>query len=146
MLTLLVNGRICLLGFRKKPISVDRYKLFLHEYYGDSAEERYRRLEWYKKRGNYYLLLALYNGEPVGQSSAYQASARINGNNSDWWWSVDTFVLSRMRGKGIGKGLQKRLHCDFPNFSSLWYSKSMVLLKEFVEALIFYILILIFIQ
>lgn len=110
--------------FEKKPISVDRYKLFLHEYYGDSAEERYRRLEWYKKRGNYYLLLALYNGEPVGQSSAYQASARINGNNSDWWWSVDTFVLSRMRGKGIGKGLQKRLHCDFPNFSSLWYSKS----------------------
>ena len=29
-----------------------------------------------------------------------------------------------MRGKGIGKGLQRKLHEDLPNFSSVWYSRT----------------------
>lgn len=110
--------------FEKSPVSVNKYKEFLREYYGELAEDRYRRLEWYRKRGNYHLLLALYKGEPVGQASTYQVSVQIKGKSRDWWWSVDTFVLSKMRGKGIGKDLQKQLHLDFPNFSSLWYSKA----------------------
>lgn len=123
--------------FEKNPISVERYKEFLHEYYGELAESRYYRLEWYIKRKNFYLLLALYNGEPVGQACTYRVLAQIKGEMCDWWWGVDTFVLAEMRGKGIGKGLQKRLHLDFPSFSSLWYSRANGAIKRSCGAIDF---------
>lgn len=110
--------------FNNIPISIKEYKEFLYEYYGDSASERYERLKWYRERGDYHLLLALYDGKPVGQSAAYKVTAWLAGREENWWWGVDAFVFSRVRGKGIGKGLQKRLHNDYENFSSMWYSRT----------------------
>lgn len=116
--------------FDKHPVSVEQYKSFLESYYGEDAKERFVRMMWYRQRNGYAILLALENGKLLGQSSAYQVSVIVDGFRQEFWWSVDTFVLPIARGKGIGKKLQKKLHEDFPNFSSLWYSKTNGLIKR----------------
>lgn len=110
--------------FKSNPINMEQYKLFLTSYYGEEADERYARTMWYRQRGDYAVLLAIDDGKLLGQSSAYKVYAMISGRREELWWSVDTFVLPIARGKGIGKKLQKKLHEDFPNFSSAWYSKT----------------------
>lgn len=116
--------------FESNPVSIDEYRNFLHEYYGELASERYKRLKWYSETENYHLLLAMYNGRIVGQSSAYKVTATCFGETIIFWWSVDTFVLPKFLGKGIGKGLQKKLHIDHVNFSSLWYSRANGAIKQ----------------
>ena len=110
--------------FKSSPITVEQYKSFLTAYYGKEADERYTRTMWYRQRGHYELLLAIDDNKLLGQSSAYQVYVMISGKREELWWSVDTFVLPMARGKGVGKKLQKKLHEDFPNFSSVWYSKT----------------------
>lgn len=94
------------------------------KYYGkEIAEQRFKeRIPWYSSRDNFKVLIAEVDGEYVGQSCAYSANAYIKGKKTTIFWSVDTFVLGTMRGLGIGKKLQKKLHEDCPNFSSAWYS------------------------
>lgn len=116
--------------FKNNPVSIEQYKSFLTEYYGSDADSRYERTMWYYQKGNYHLLLALEDGVLLGQSSAYKVFINIGGKKKEFWWSVDTFVLPAARGKGVGKNLQKKLHKDFPNFSSLWYSKANGFIKR----------------
>ena len=67
-------------NFENNPVSTKTYKEFLKRAYGERAEYHFKRAEWYNKTGNYHLLLALYNGDVVGQSSAYRSIAHINGH------------------------------------------------------------------
>lgn len=113
-----------------EPVSRSRYMSFLREYYGDAAPSRLQRALWYRGTGAYRLLLAIKDGRIVGQSSAYRVSAVISGVSLVLWWSVDTFVLESARGFGIGKGLQKRLHEDLENFSSVSYSRPNGIIKR----------------
>ena len=116
--------------FKNNPVTIEQYKSFLTEYYGDNASSRYERTMWYHQRGDYQLLLALENSSLLGQASAYKVYAFVDGKREDFWWGVDTFVLPVARGKGVGKKLQKKLHEDFCNFSSLWYSKKNGIIKH----------------
>ena len=124
--------------FKNNPVTIEQYKSFLAEYYGDNASSRYERIMWYHQRGDYQLLLALENGSLLGQASAYKVYAFVDGKREDFWWSVDTFVLPVARGKGVGKNLQKKLHEDFFSFSSLWYSKTNGFIKCKCGARIFF--------
>lgn len=109
----------------KGDVESPQYREFLEKYHGQgSYDERLKRMLWYWKQGedSFKVLTASINGELVGQSCAYKAICCVNNKNIEIWWSVDTFVLSSTRGKGVGKKLQGRLHQDCPNFSSAWYS------------------------
>lgn len=112
--------------------SEEKYISFLKQYYRDDKEtqQRFKRVKWYNKCPDYKILLAVLNNEIVGQTSAYRCTAIIKGKEEEWWWSVDTFVLPKMRGKGIGKKLQNKFHQDLQNFSSLWYSPSNGIIKK----------------
>lgn len=99
-----------------------QYVEFLRKYYREEFELRYKRINWLRLRSNYKILLALVDGVLAGQSSAYRCTAVISGKEVEWWWSIDTFILPEMRGKGIGRKIQEQFHKDLPNFSSLWYS------------------------
>lgn len=113
-------------------ISEKKYIDFLKQYYGSNTEtqQRYERVKWYHKWNNYKILLAVLDNEIVGQTSAFKCIAVIKGYEQEWWWGVDGFVLPNMRGKGIGKKLQYKLHQDLPNFSSLWYSPLNGIIKK----------------
>lgn len=109
----------------KEDITSAAYCRFLEAYHGEGSYESWRRrMEWYWQLGDegYRVLAAKRGTEFVGQSCAYRVKACINQNIHEFWWSIDTFVLGTMRGKGIGKKLQAQLHQDVPNFSSAWYS------------------------
>lgn len=109
----------------KKDIDSAEYEQFVEKYHGlGSYAERKKRLLWYWQLGDegYRILVARRGENYVGQASAYRVEACINGDVKELWWGVDTFVLSEMRGFGIGKRLQKILHEDCTNFSSAWYS------------------------
>lgn len=106
------------------------YIEFLRKFHGDNAITHYKRSLWYQGRGYLDLLVALEDGEYVGQSSAYKVQMHQDDSDIDWWWGVDTFVLPKMRGKGVGKTLQKKLHEEHPNFSSLWYSGTNGIIKR----------------
>lgn len=93
------------------------------EFYGEVGRMRLeKRYSWYKKHGNYKLLLAEYDGKLVGQASAYQVKCIVKNAPVELWWGVDMFLLEKARGLGIGKKLQNKLHNDCRNFSSVWYS------------------------
>lgn len=109
----------------KADIHTAEYRTFLEAYHGEGSYESWRRrMEWYWQLGDesYRVLAAKRGTEFVGQSCAYRVKVCINQNIHEFWWSIDTFVLGTMRGKGIGKKLQAQLHQDVPNFSSAWYS------------------------
>lgn len=109
--------------FELNSDSVDGYINLLQGYHKNNAIQRYReRGDWYRKKGGYKILLAYIDGEMLGQSTAYQDVAIVKGKEMEIWWGVDSFVLAKARGKGLGKLLQKKLHEDLPNFSSAWYS------------------------
>lgn len=109
------------------------------EYYNFINSTEYRKFmhitastdlfTWWKNRINYYkslyslkILGVKIDGLFVGQSCAVQVYAIVNNQRKEFWWSVDTFLLSNCRGLGIGKELQKILHMSLPNFSSAWYT------------------------
>lgn len=112
------------------PVTRSRYMSFLREYYGDAAPSRLQRALWYRETGAYRLLLGIKDGQLVGQTSAYRVSVVISGALRYIWWSVDSFVLESQRGQGFGKGLQKRLHEDLENFSSVSYSRPNGIIKR----------------
>lgn len=106
-------------------IHTAEYRTFLESYHGEgSYEQRRERMEWYWQLGDegFRVLTAKKGNEYVGQACAYRVDACINHEVHELWWGVDTFVVSTMRGQGIGKSLQMQLHHDLPNFSSAWYS------------------------
>ena len=110
-----------------------QYKEFLETYHGQGTYAEWReRILWYFALGedNYRILVAKKGDEFVGQSCAYSVDVSMCQNTFRLWWSVDTFVLPKMRGKGIGKLLQGRLHKDLPNFSSAWYSPTNGVIKR----------------
>lgn len=105
-------------------ISTDRYCDFLYRFYGKRIDKRKQRNQWYCQLGeNYKVLLAIENGEILGQNCAYKVDTVCDGERVNVWWGVDAFVLSEYRGKGIGTKLQKKLHSDLPNFTSASYSR-----------------------
>lgn len=116
--------------FKQIPVTIEQYKCFLTEYYGESADARYDRMQWYHKRGRYRILLAVEDGVLLGQSCVYSVDVAINSEKKELWWGVDGFVLEKARGRGIGKMLQKQLHRDFTFFSSLWYSRLNGIIKH----------------
>ena len=115
-----------LIYLSENKISMEKYYELLHTYYNkNEISDRIKRVNWYLQKGdNFRILLALVNGELIGQTCAYKCTAVFNGKEIDWWWGVDNFVIKSMRGKGIGKKLQEKLHKDLINFSSAWYSPS----------------------
>ena len=104
-------------------VSDEAYRNFLYEKDGKYyAEQFLQRISWYFQYGKYKLITASINNKIVAHAGAFGVFAMIDGEKVEWWWGVDTFALPEARGKGIGKGLQQRLH-DLPNFSSQAYSK-----------------------
>lgn len=99
------------------------YVEFLKEAYGYDGLNRFtNKRSWYQQTKNYRTLLAILDGKVIGHSSFYTVDACINGVTHEFSWGVDGYVLKEGRGKGIGKNLQKKLHEDAKNFSSVWYS------------------------
>lgn len=113
----------------KETILSKKYFNFLERYYGEKTGIRLRRITWYKTVG-VAILVAVLGDDFVGQSCAYKATAVINHLDKEWWWGIDSFVLSEYRGNGIGKLLQKKLHEDFPNFSSAQSSNANYHIKK----------------
>lgn len=111
---------ICL---QDSNISFDEYDEFLHKIYDDKSYARHiKRNAWYSQGQGYRVYLALLDGKIVGQTCNFRADAIIHGVKQEWWWSVDTFVLSEARGHGIGKLLQLKQREDKPNVGAAWFS------------------------
>ena len=116
---------------QEHDIESSEYISFFEKYHGKgSYAERCKRIHWYFKSENFRLLIAIENGNYVGQSCAYKVTAIVKGKEKELWWGVDGFVLKEMRGKGIGKALQKRLHEDCLNFTSASYSSVNGIIKK----------------
>lgn len=108
-----------------------RYISFFEMFHGaGSFQQRRERIHWYFRSGNFKLLVAVADNRYVGQSCSYKTTAIIHGKEQEWWWGVDSFVLEEMRGRSIGKALQKKLHEDCPNFSSASYSSLNGIIKK----------------
>lgn len=120
-----------LVYLQEKDIETTRYISFFEMYHGvGSFQQRGERIRWYFRSGNFKLLVAIVDNRYVGQACSYKTTAIIQGEEYEWWWGVDNFVLEEMRGKGIGKALQKKLHDDCPNFSSASYSSLNGIIKK----------------
>ena len=102
--------------------SLLQYKKFLHEFYGSRIEYKSEQFEWYRKQGNYIVVIAIVDGKIAGQATAYTCKAYISGSILPISWGCDTFVLPQYRGLGLGKRLQKYLHENTVNFSSAGYT------------------------
>lgn len=120
-----------LIYLQEQEIETPAYISFYEKYHGIGAFlQRRDRIHWYFQSGGYKLLVAIVDEQYVGQSCAYRATAVVNGVEHEWWWGVDTFALSEMQGKGIGKALQRKLHEDCPNFASASYSAINGIIKK----------------
>ena len=114
-----------LVYYNSDEVSEERYLNFLEKYYKERIDIKKKRLTWYQNSNyKHSILLAMEGDEIVGQSCAIRNSVIVKNSVQNIWWSVDTFVLSEWRGRGIGKILQQKLHKDFENFSSLKFSKT----------------------
>lgn len=115
----------------ESEIDSSQYESFFEKYHGKGSFHSWRsKIHWYFSSGNYRILVAIVDGNYVGQSSSYMAKAIVNGEEKDIWWSIDTFVLKEMRGRSLGRKLQEKLHNDLPNFSSVSYSKLNGIIKR----------------
>lgn len=116
---------------QEQDIEAPEYISFYEKFHGvGSFQKRKARIHWYFQSEGYRLLVVLVDGKYVGQSCAYKVTAIVEGKEQEWWWDVDGFVLEEMRGKGIGKALQRKLHEDCPNFSSASYSATNGIIKR----------------
>ena len=116
---------------REQDVETPEYITFYEKYHGDgSFQQRRERIHWYFKSEAFRLLTAIVDGKYAGQSCAFKVTAIVYGFPMEWWWGIDSFVLIEMRGKGIGKALQKKLHEDCPNFSSASYSSINGIIKK----------------
>lgn len=120
-----MNGNVEYVYLHESSISEDTYLEFLRKYYGERAEYRlYKRYVWYNRYLGFHCLLAILDGSIVGQSCAFRVLMMTPEGEQEWWWGCDSFVLEASRGHGVGKGMQKKLFADHPNFSSLGYSNT----------------------
>ena len=114
------------LNFRylnETEIDEPKYVSFFEKYHGEGSFETWgKKIHWYFSTDNFRLLVAENESGFLGQSTAYMAKACVFGEEREIWWGADAFVLEEMRGKSIGKRLQKKLHEDLPNFSSVAYA------------------------
>lgn len=109
--------------FDGNEITEKQYFAFIEKAYGEKAKHKCEeRFPWLRKNHGYRILLALSDGEIIGQACAYEVKAIANGKEISLTWGIDNIVLPEARGKGVGKTLQKTLHETTPNFSSAWYS------------------------
>lgn len=109
--------------YDSNEITEKQYFAFIEKAYGDKAKHKCEeRFPWLKKNSGYRILLALSDGEIIGQACAYEVKAMANGKEITLTWGIDNVVLPEARGKGVGKTLQKTLHETTQNFSSAWYS------------------------
>lgn len=107
----------------KEFTNSEEYRKFKHTKEGeDLYAKQMDKIRYYKSCYDLKILCAKVNGKIVGQSCALKAYAMAKGVREEWWWSVDTFLMTACRGLGIGKNLQKILHVSLPNFSSAWYT------------------------
>ncbi len=118
------NAEVTLQYLNFNQIDESKYILFLSKFYNDRVSVKYPiRHNWFEKAPGLVIVLAIYQGEIVGQTSGIKNFAFIKGVKEEWWWSVDTFVLPELRGKRIGYMVQQKLHNDLKNFSSASYTK-----------------------
>lgn len=107
-------------------VTQQEYEKFLEVYHGKNWPRYIKRAEWYRKNpvaeDNYRVVVAKLDGQLIGQTCAFRTTVVVNGKEKEFWWSVDTFVLSLARGKGIGTKIARKLHEECPNFSSAFYS------------------------
>ena len=104
-------------------IDEPKYVAFFEKYHGEGSFDTWgKKIHWYFNTGHFRLLVAENESGFVGQATAYMAKACVFGEEKEIWWGADAFVLAEMRGKSIGKLLQKKLHEDLPNFSSVAYA------------------------
>jgi GNAT superfamily N-acetyltransferase len=120
-----------LIYLTEDEVETQTYASFFEKYHGiGTFKNRKERIHWYFRSEGFKLLVAVADGNYVGQTCAYRTTAIVHGEAKEWWWGVDGFVLEEMRGKGIGKALQKKLHEDCPNFSSASYSSTNGIIKK----------------
>ena len=120
-----MNSIVKLTYLTQSDIGSKKYQDLLISFYGmDYLNKWNARISWYFSLGSdsFRILVANIGDHFVGQACAYCVDAYVNQSVKKIFWGVDTFVLPNMRGKGIGKLLQLRLHKDLPNFTSAWYS------------------------
>lgn len=117
-----MNSDIELFYLSEDDLNSPEFLEYVRENKPGHEEEFLNRMRWYFQTDNFKLLVARFEGKIVGQSCGYGATAVVHGVETIISWSVDTLVNPNIRGKGIGKKLQKKLHEDCPNFSSAWYS------------------------
>lgn len=119
----MMESNLVLKYLTEEEIDAPEYISFFESYHGAGSFKTWgKKIHWYFATGHFKLLTALYDGNYVGQSTSYRAKALVHGKEKEIWWGADAFVLEEMRGKSIGKLLQKKLHEDLPNFSSVAYA------------------------
>lgn len=114
----------------RKFINSDEFRKFMRCPDDDLHAIRKKKIEYYKSLYDFKILCVRVDGVIVGQSCALKNYAMANGEKVDWWWSVDTYLMSACRGLGVGKNLQKVLHDSLPNFSSAWYTPINGIVKQ----------------
>lgn len=117
-----MNNDIELCYLSEDDLNSPDFLEYVRENKSGHEEEFLNRMRWYFQTENFKLLVARFEGKIVGQACSYCATAIIYGITTTIRWGVDTLVNPNIRGKGIGKKLQRKLHEDCPNFSSAWYS------------------------
>lgn len=119
----------------ESSITEEEYLKFLKKYYGDKAEYRfYKRYKWYNQYLGFHCLLAIVDGDIVGQSCAFRVRMMTPSGEVEWWWGCDSFVLKDYRGKGIGQKLQSKLDSDHLHFGSVIYSPTNGHIKKKIGA------------
>lgn len=109
----------------------EEFRTFKHASKSDDLYKIHtERMQYYKSLYDQKTVCASVDGKIVGQSCALKHYAIVKGRRVEWWWSVDTFLMSACRGLGIGKALQKLLHDELPNFSSAWYTPINGIVKQ----------------
>jgi hypothetical protein len=130
-----MESEVELVYLAESDVDTPKYSSFFERYHGPYSFFKWKaKIHWYFHCGGFKLLVAKLDNEYVGQSCAYRAEAVVDGKRLDLWWGVDVFVLANMRGKSIGKKMQRKLHEDLPNFTSVSYAKLNGIIKRKVGA------------
>lgn len=125
------NDIIEYLFLDKKQVESEEYKVLQQKIHGPQGYiSRKKRIDHYAESADFRLLVAVKNGQMIGQASAFKVMAIIENKEQPLYWGCDTFLLSESRGLGIGKQLQYKLHQICPNFSSAWYSPINGIIKK----------------
>ncbi len=107
-----------------------KYRNFVKEFHQSRADRKIKQFEWYRQYKDYVTAIVVLDGSYAGQASAYACEVNIRGLRRTIYWGCDTFVLSRYRGHGFGKKLQKYLYDNIELFVSAGYSKINGIIKR----------------